>query len=138
MILPHSSNFAWRRAIFWSFCIASFALAARRTELADRALLLALLASAALALALYFYSRWLARLEARFRSVHPRKYRMTTLLMFYGCSGAALLLVALSPWLTSWWVDSPLGAATGYFVAPALMASAAGFLWPTQQGESAA
>jgi hypothetical protein len=118
--------------------MVSFALAARHTEFAGRELLLALLASAALALVLYFYSRWLARLEARFRLVHPRKFRMTTLLMFYGCSGAAFLLVALSPWLASCWGESPLGTATGYFIAPALMASAAGFLFPTQQGEAAA
>jgi len=138
MIPPHSSRFTWRRAIFWAFCTASFLLAARRTEFAGRALLLALLASTALALVLHIYARWLARLEARFRYVHPRKFQVTMLLMFYGCSGAALLLVALSPWLTSWWVASPLGAATGYFIAPALMASAAGFMFPTQQGETVA
>ena len=138
MIPPHSSRFTWRPAIFWVFGLASFALAAFRTELAGRALLLAFLASAALALVLYFYSRWLARLEARFRLVHPRKFRMTTLLMFYGCSGAAILLVVLSPWLASWWGDSPLGAATGFFIAPTLMAAAAGFIFPAQQGKAAA
>jgi hypothetical protein len=138
MILPHSSHFTWRRAIFWVFCATSLALAASNTTLPARYLALALLASAALALVLYCYSRWLSRIEARFRSVHPRKFLVTTLLMFYGCSGAALLLVALSPWLESWWVTSPLGSATGYYIAPALMACAAGFISQAQQGEAVA
>jgi hypothetical protein len=138
MMLPHSSHFTWRRTIFWVFCTASLALAARNTALPGRYLAFALLASAAFALVLYYYSRWLARIEARFKSVHPRKFQVTTLLMFYGCSGAAFLLVALSPWLASWWVTSPLGSATGYYIAPALMASAAGFISQAQQGEAVA
>jgi hypothetical protein len=138
MMLPHSSHFIWRRTIFWVFCTASLALAARNTALRGQYLALALLASAALALVIYYYSRWLAGIEARFRSVHPRKFQVTTLLMFYGCSGAAFLFVALSPWLASWWATSPLGSATGYYIAPALMASAAGFISQVQQGEAVA
>lgn len=138
MIAPHSSRFTLRQTIYWAFSAASLTLAARTSDLSGRDLILALVASACLAAVIYLYTRWLARLESRFRSVHPRKYRMTILLMFYGCSGAAFLMAALSPWLVSWWASPPLGPATGYFIAPALLASAAGFIHSWQDGHTVA
>lgn len=138
MILPHSSRFIWRRTIFWLFCAASLLLAAVKSTLDGRHFALALLASATLSLVLYYYSRWLAGIEARFRSVHPRRFRVINLLMFYGNSAAAMILLALWPWLASWWTTVPLDSAAGYFIAPALMASAAGFSFHGYHGEAVA
>jgi hypothetical protein len=128
MSLPHSSRFSFRPALFWSLTLIAGGLAARASSLSGRGLAVAFLAAAGLAVAVHVYARWLAGIESRFRRVHPRTFRGTMLAMFYGCSGVSLLLLTLSPWLARWWPASPLGAATGYFLAPVFLAAAAGFI----------
>lgn len=39
--------------------------------------------AAVLGLGLYYYISWIVRLDARFRRIHPRKIRVTSLIVFY-------------------------------------------------------
>jgi hypothetical protein len=138
MILPHASRFSLRLILFWSLTLISGGLAARVSSLSDGGLALAFLAAAGVAVAIYFYARWIGGMESRFRLVHPRKFRGTMLVMFYGCCAVALLLLALSPWLAPWWSTSPLGMGTGYFLAPVFLAAAAGFIAAWHKNETVA
>jgi hypothetical protein len=136
MIMPHSSRFSLRPVLFWSLTLISAGLAARVSSLSDRGLAVAFLVAAGVAVAVHFYARWIAGIESRFKLVHPRKFRSTMLGMFYACIGVSLLLLTFSPWLARWWSTSPLGGATGYFLAPVFLAAAAGFIRVWHQAEA--
>jgi len=83
--------------------------------------------AAALALALFVYTRWIVAMDERFRDVHPRKIAMTSQLTLALPSTVAALLLLLAPWaLRSSWLVSPAERVAYLLGIPCLLASAAG------------
>jgi hypothetical protein len=127
MTLPHEHGFAFRPHAFWAASLASLAIAARVPGLGARDLTAGLAGAAILAVVLYQYTRWLVRLDGRFRTAHPRKIHATTIIGFYAPLVVAGAFVC-SPWLASFPRQSPLEVAAPYLAVPGLLASSAGAL----------
>jgi hypothetical protein len=128
MTLPHEPAFALRPYVFWAVALLSVVCTARAPHLETHSLLASVGCAMAVAIALYYYTRWITRLDGRFRHVHPRKIHVTTLASFYAPVVAALLVAASVPWLTSYPSTSALERATMYLAPPCLLAAAAGAL----------
>lgn len=128
MTLPHERAFGFRPHVFWVGSLASVAMAARVPGLGTTDLATGVAGAAVFAVVLYQYTRWLVRLDGRFRTVHPRKIHATTIIGFYAPLAAALALVSSPAWLAGVSQKSPLEMAMPYLAVPGLLASSAGAL----------
>jgi hypothetical protein len=124
MTLPHEKAFRLRALLFWLAAIASAYLAWQIPGIDGRLLLWGFALAAVLAVAAYYYALWLMRLDAKFRHVHPRKFAISTLVVFYGSVGLAVGLYCYALWFTGPAADAPIAQAVCFLLAPALLAGA--------------
>ena len=88
-------------------------------------LLLGVALAAVCAVLVYYYTRWLVRLDATFRHVHPSKFSFSTLATFYASIGLAAALACSGLWLNRPTPDTPATRAICFLLVPVLLASAA-------------
>jgi hypothetical protein len=125
MTLPHQIAFRFRGVSFCLAALASLYLSARTPGIGRGVLVLSAALATVAAVTVYYYTRWLVRLDAKFRHVHPRKFAYTTLVVFYGSIGLAAGLICFSPLLIRPAPDAPVAQVVCFLLVPVLLAGAA-------------
>ena len=108
ILFPHNREFRYRRHVFLGVTGISVFLAGITSGLNLAPLSAGIGIAAVVAAIMYFYSAWITRFDLRFRYVHPRKIRFTSLLTFYLPLVISALLLVASPWAVQQpWLDTP-------------------------------
>jgi len=127
MTWPHERQFRGRLPIFWGVSLVALLRAAFIPGVAAREVVLGVLVAAVASGLLYAYTIAVGRLDARFRHIHPRKFRIGGVGGVYLFAALACALLAGAPWLAAH--DrraTPAGTMTYYLAVPCFMAAAAG------------
>ncbi|HEY5618466.1 MAG TPA: hypothetical protein VIK60_11005 [Vicinamibacterales bacterium] len=127
MSWPHEPEFRGRALIFWSLSILAFLQARSVPAVSVRDVVVGALVAAVVSLLVYGYARAIGRLDARFRHVHPRTLRVSSVAAFYLFGGLACGLVVGGRFLVA--RDSnetPAELMVYYLAVPCLLAAAAG------------
>jgi hypothetical protein len=127
MLLPHHREFRYRRHAFLGVTGISVFLAVITSGLNLAPMSAGIGIAAVVAAIMYFYSAWITRFDLRFRYVHPRKIRFTSLLTFYLPLAISALLLLASPWaLQQPWLETPDARCMYFLLIPVLLSAAAG------------
>jgi hypothetical protein len=126
MTWPHQREFRGRALLFWGLSLAALLRAQAVPGASDRQVFTGALVAAAVCLVIYAYVLALGHLEARFRHLHPRKFRLAHIGCFYLFGGLACGLLAGGPWRVAQDRNGTPGELmAGYLAVPCLLAAAA-------------
>ena len=83
MTWPHQRSFRGRSLIFWGLLLAALLRARSVPGVSARVVALGALVAAVVCGVIYAYTATLGRHDARFRQIHPRKFRIVDVGGFY-------------------------------------------------------
>lgn len=127
MFFPHQKNFRFRRHAFWAMSLVGLSLAACTSGLTGSEFIFPAISMLGMAGFAYLLSWAVVRSDARFRDVHPRKIRVTSLFAFYVPVVFSALLLVCSPWIPDLLgLKSSTGRVMYFLLVPCLLASSAG------------
>jgi len=127
MTWPHHRSFRGRSLIFWGLLLAALLRARSVPGVSARVVALGALVAAVVCGVIYAYTAALGRQDARFRHIHPRKFRIVDVGGFYLFAGLACGLLVGAPWLAKHdQRGTPAGLMAYYLVVPCLLSAAAG------------
>jgi hypothetical protein len=126
MTWPHEDRFRGRVALFAGLSMLAILGAGSVPGVSPRQAALGVLIAGAVSLVAYGYTLTLGRLDARFRSLRPRKFRIACIGGFYLFSVVGCALLVGAPWLVARPArDTPAERMTYYLAVPCLLSAAA-------------
>ena len=123
MAWPHEERFRGRVVLCVGLSVLALLRAGRLDGISPQQVALGALVAGAVSLVVYGYALTIGRLDARFRSVHPRKFRYASVGGFYLFSVLACVLVAGGGSLVA--RPAPAERMAYYLAVPCLLSAAA-------------